>query len=278
MKKIIIAFAAVVAALSLASCNKAQIETPSEGLKLNITVGDLNGAGDTKAIKQGWESGDKLNIWFDQTNNTNPDLILTYDGTNWNAGTLGKTPNTSGNLIVLYEGYNDWSKYSHGGSYLYPTEYVSIPTNVYAQPIAYTGRRVNSFPYTYESNTLTANLSDWKALTKIQIVVKGIPAANASNYALKEPKMTNGVAYLGSASIDYSNSMAGGYALGVSNAEGVAFYFFAHSNGTDVANWTFTLKDIAADTEKTYSVSGKIDTSLSSSMVVGVKMDVSSFN
>ena len=80
MKRIIIAFAAIAAAFSLVSCNKEQIEAPSTELKLNIKVANLDGSADTKAVKTGWVAGDKLNIWFDETNYTNPDLVIKYDG------------------------------------------------------------------------------------------------------------------------------------------------------------------------------------------------------
>lgn len=277
MKKIFALMSAAVLALGFTACSSDAEETIEGGvskqLKLNITVSNLDEEAGTRAIKTGWVSGDKLNIWFDATNTANPDLILTYNGSEWTAGDLNKEPNASGNLIVLYEGYNDWSKYTHNNAYMFTTEQATISGLVFAQPIAYTGRRVNSFPYTYESNTLTANLTDWKCLTKIQVVVTGLDAGNASNYALKETHMKRGVVYFGSQSLDYSNASENTYTLGVSNADGVAFYFFTHTNtGSD---WTFTLKDISADTEKTYSVSGKtLDVS---SKIQGIKIAASKF-
>lgn len=96
MKRIIIAFAAIAAAFSLVSCNKEQIEAPSTELKLNIKVANLDGSADTKAVKTAWVAGDKLNIWFDETNYTNPDLVIKYDGSEWKkdatASVSGKEP------------------------------------------------------------------------------------------------------------------------------------------------------------------------------------------
>ena len=276
MKKIAIAFAALIAAFGFSSCNKEQIETPSTDIKLNIKVANLDDeSADTKAIKTDWANGDKINIWFDQTSYANPDLVLTFDGANWNAGTLNKTPNANGNLIVLYEGYNDWSKYTHTSDYLYPTTYDDSPF-IYAQPIAYKNNGSISYTYDAGANTLTANLNSWSPLTKIQVVVTNLDPANASNYALKETNMMRGVAYLGGSLIAYSNSSVGGYTLGVSNGDGVAFYFFGHNNGSDVANWTFTLKDYAAGTEKTYSVSDKA-LPTSSTRIKGVKLSAENF-
>lgn len=275
MKKIIIAFAALAAAFSLVSCNKEQIEIEPASLKLNITVNNLDDAIDTKAIKTSWADGDKLNIWFDQTNYTNPDLVLTYSGGSWTASALSKTPNASGNLIVLYEGNNDWSMYRHNNAYFYPTttENISGAGAAYAQPIAYTNR--NSIPYSYESYTLTANLNSWKSLTQVQVVVTGLTSA-PSNYALKVTDLSSGSLYISNTSVSTSNVTKGGYTLGVHNADGVAFCFVQNTQEADHYGFTFTLKDISTGTEKTCTVADK-QIVTSSSKVAGVKIDVSKF-
>lgn len=226
-------------------------------------------------MKTNWVNGDKLNTWFDQTSYANPDLILTFDGTNWNAGTLNKTPNASGNLIVLYEGYNDWDSYRHNNEYLYPLTYKDVPY-IYAQPIAYTNSGTISYEYDAVANTLTASLNSWKSLTKVQVVVTELTPSNASNYALKEARTSCGVAYLGGSSITYSNSSVGGYTLGVSNADGVAFNFFAHNNGSGASDWTFTLKDFAAGTTKSYTASGQA-LPTSTATIKGIKIKASKF-
>ena len=80
MKKAIFMAAALSLAV-LSSCTK-EIEQPSTStdIKFNITVADVNSA--TKAIKQDWAAGDKLNVWFMFDQQQEPDLVLTYDGAN----------------------------------------------------------------------------------------------------------------------------------------------------------------------------------------------------
>ena len=88
MKKIIYLFAAA-ATLLAASCNKIETteqEITPDAIQLNIKVANLTDTPDTKAAKTGWVSGDKINIWFDDWNNTKPvenhipDMVITYDG------------------------------------------------------------------------------------------------------------------------------------------------------------------------------------------------------
>lgn len=276
MKKLIIALAAIAAAFSFVSCNKVQIETPSTDLKLNITVSEMDDAA-TKAVKTGWVNGDKLNIWFDETNYSNPDLVIKYDGSEWNkdatATVSGKAPAASGNLIVLYEGYNDWSQYIHTSENMLPTIVSNIRGGSFprAQPIAYANN--SAISYTYESNTLTANLNSWKSLTKIQVVVTGLDSANASKYALKEQNLYIGTVKFNSTSLTYTAQSQGVYTLGVPNKDGVAFYF---SSLLYNSSRTFTLIDISTLTETTYAVSGKtIETG--PSKVAAIKLDGSKF-
>lgn len=274
MKKTILFIAAAFAAFCFTSCEKEQMENPSEGIRFNITVGSLDGA-DTKAVKTSWTEGDRLNIWFDETNYAAPDLVLTYDGTKWAAGELGKTPNASGRLIVLYEGYNDWSKYSHTSAYMNPrTDAFAGAVNgyAYAQHMAFTND--SAIAYTYESNTLTANLNSWKSLTQIQVVISGLDSSKASSYALKEQNMSRGVVYFSSASITTSMTTMKGCTLGIPNEDGVAFYFTgSHYNPS---SRTFTLLDLATMQEATYSVTGKT-LDISTSKMACVKIAASKF-
>lgn len=64
-------------------------ETPSAGTPVKICFDIASpGEGDTKAVKQGWTSGDRVYIWFaDVMASTfvirDSDLILTYNGSSW---------------------------------------------------------------------------------------------------------------------------------------------------------------------------------------------------
>lgn len=279
MKKIFALISVAMLALGFTACyndTEAFEGGKAKQVKLNITVGNLNDEASSRAIKTGWENGDKLNIWFDEVTITStvPDLTLTYDGSEWTAGTLNKTPNASGSLYVLYEGYNDLSQYTAISNGLRPTYQMVNDKLTFAQPIAYTN--LSAISYTYESNTLTANLNSWMSLTKYQVVVTGLDPAQASNYALKETELTNGYVAFFSSRFQATNTGEGNYVLGVNNTDGVAFYFFGQRSGGAAKDWTFTLKDIAAGTEKTYT---KESTSLNSGMssVKGIKIAASKF-
>ena len=123
MKRISIIIAAALAAMLSASCSKS-IETPAapspgESIILDLNIAGFDGAGDTKAVKTGWAAGDKLNLWFDdwnytaQANNPIPDLVITYDGSKWDARALaaGRSLKPSGKFSVVYEGFNNLSGY-----------------------------------------------------------------------------------------------------------------------------------------------------------------------
>ena len=88
MKRLSIIAVTAIAALLSASCNKS-IETPMVPAPQGSIILDLDiagFAGDTKTVKKGWATGDKLNLWFDdwnyteKANNPTPDLVITYDG------------------------------------------------------------------------------------------------------------------------------------------------------------------------------------------------------
>lgn len=281
MKKIFALISVAMLALGFTACSndidETVVEKAKQPIKLNITVSNMNEEAGSRAIKTGWENGDKLNIWFDQTSYANPDLVIKYNGSAWvtdtEATVSGNTPNASGNMIVLYEGNNDWSAYRHNNAYFYPTTSALSPA-AYAQPIAYTNN--NAISYTYESNILTANLNSWKSLTQVQVVVSGLDPAQASNYALKETDLKNGVAYLSSTNIGITNTTQGGYTVGVPNADGVAFCFTQNVKEANHFGANFTLKEISSGTEKTYSpTTGQIITS--SSKVAGIKIAASKF-
>lgn len=280
MKKIIIAFAALAAAFSLVSCSKEQAEATSTDLKLNITVSNIDGGTDTKAIKTGWKAGDKLNIWFDETDHTNPDLVIKYDGTEWKkdatAAVTGKKPAANGTLVVLYEGNNDWNSYTHTSDYMYPkTEaYAGAKSGyVFAQPIAI--KNGEGITYTYSSNTLTANLNKWECITRLQVVVTGLDSSKAANYALKEQNMYRGTVYFdpGKTKIT-SSSESTNPTLGVPNEDGVAFCFTR--SYYNPSNRNFTLIDLSTMQEKTYSISG-VSAETSTTKIVGIKIAASKF-
>ena len=249
MKRISIIIAAAFAAMLSASCSKS-IETPAapspgESIILDLSIAGFDGAGDTKAVKKGWAAGDKLNLWFDdwnyteQANNPTPDLVITYDGAKWTADALaaGRSLNPSGKFSVLYEGFNDLTKYDSkfesGGQVYNPPYDLFGGLRVRQCNIVYYKA---SLDYTYEDNKLTATISDWETYSGVKILVKGLNSAEAANYMLNAKNITANefLFEISGLSIDPKSnypeifSLAGsysGYVLGVPDADGVAFYY-----------------------------------------------------
>ena len=249
MKRLSIIAMAAIAALLSASCNKS-IETPVVPAPQGSIILDLDiagFAGDTKAMKKGWVKGDKLNLWFDdwnykeQEDNPTPDLVITYDGTNWTAGKLatGRSLKPSGKFAVLYEGFNDLTKYEskfdNGGQmYMAPSDLFG-GLRVRQNNIVYRKARLD---YTYNSadNKLTATISNWETYSGVKILVKGLDPKEAANYILNAKNITTGkyLEEIGGLSIDpayycpqvYSLSGSySGHVLGVPDTDGVAFYY-----------------------------------------------------
>lgn len=290
MKKTIL-FAAVLAALSFVSCQKdkeADIVAPAQDININITVADFDApeANGTMhapaAIKTGWTNGDKINIWFDEVPKgaATPDLVLTYNGSAWNASSLNNTPNASGVMHVVYEGYNDWSKYRHTNNYLYckTEQYIrdwDSEGSGYAHATPLTVVK-NNISYTYASNTLTASISGWDVLSKIQIVVTGLTPSEANNYALGATNLQDmGCVYVdGANGFSQSGYGMGTKSLGVSNEDGVAFYFSALNGAGSPTDITFELIDNTGS-KKHYAVTNK---TINYGGVVGIKLAYSSFN
>ena len=274
MKRISIIIASALAAMLSASCSKS-IETPAapspgESIILDLNIAGFDGAGDTKAVKTGWAAGDKLNLWFDdwnysaQANNPIPDLVITYDGAKWTAGALaaGRSLKPNGKFTVLYEGFNDLTKYdskfeSGGQAYCPPSDLFG-GLRVRQCNIVY---HKTSLDYTYADNKLTATISDWETYSGVKVLVKGLNSAEAANYMLNAKNITADkfLFEISGFSIDPKSncpevfSLVGsysGYVLGVSDADGVAFYY-KHAD--------FTNADIEFRLFKKNAASGNFD-------------------
>ena len=277
MKKINIILAAAAVAFALASCDKALVETEmaqepvhiSEGIKLNITVGDFgsdsNSGVATKAVKKSWADGDQINIWYDGNIQQTPDLVIKYNSTTekWetdaSAGVSGNAPSASGKLTAMYvEGgmsafasYGEQSTLAVFGFTQSSTQYdgTNYPNSV--SLVTY----VENAAYTYESETLTVTLEGWsfKNNSNVQVVITG---SGLYNYALSCDKFVPKQAFVlhkdgtvGEAATNY-----GHYVLPVSNTDGYAYMFNFSGNDTD---FTFTLSNADGTDKRTYTVSGK---------------------
>lgn len=298
MKKIVI-FLMAAGALLMASCTKNEVPAPQndESIKLNINI---SGPGnDTKAAKKSWVAGDKLNIWFDTNHNqSTPDLIITYNGTNWVAGSLraGCTPPASGYLLALYEGFNDVSSAHYDYSYYSEKDWFQpkatkeqpeVSDDSYCRPLVFYAFAINC---TFSANTLsfTINTSDWEYHTSFKVLIKthALMDKDADYYNLQVTNTTasthpssRGAWIIIHDSYEYNivgngSANSDGWTGGVQEADGIAFYYSSFT-ATD-ANITFTLKEYGGTT-RTYSVSGKTIDAEKTDRCVGVAIDYSKF-
>ena len=105
MKKITLLTIFGLTLMALSACNKEEV-TASRTLKLDLNIiHDI----DTKAVKTGWESGDKIYVFFGKpADHTTPAyLTLTYNGStwteDWTAGLEAEIASTaSGTLHAVY--------------------------------------------------------------------------------------------------------------------------------------------------------------------------------
>ena len=105
MKKITLLTIFGLALMALSACNKEEV-TASRTLKLDLNI--IHDS-DTKAVKTGWESGDKIYVFFGKPADhpTPAYLTLTFDGSSWTeawtAGLEAEIASTaSGTLHAVY--------------------------------------------------------------------------------------------------------------------------------------------------------------------------------
>ena len=223
------------------------VPAPQDSIILDLDI--LGFTGDTKALKNGWADGDKLNLWFDdwnyteQANNPTPDLVITYDGSKWTAGELaaGRSLRASGKFSVMYEGSNNLSEYTpsilFSSQFFRPHKESYAGASVYFMPLVCVCDGIN---YTYAGNKLSATISGWKTYTPLKVSVKGLNPEDAKSYILQTADVTTpGTEVypdcIGGIVIDISDfcptfslvvsGSSNGYIGGVPDADGVAFYY-----------------------------------------------------
>ena len=283
-KTIILAGFALMAAFS--SCNKSEMPeaATTDGIKLNITVADLSP--ETKAVKKGWENGDRLNLYFEGWNESatsdnyqkEPDMILKYDGSKWQIESQveslsSRLKSTGGKFTALWESGNDLMGYSlkwydHAVWYQHSynrNQYTSY-NDTYHSPMVVHSAGVE---YTFDGSTLTANISDWIFDTKFKVLVKtedtGLKG-KANDLVLQVKVGETGYANPKGAIVvnrDYimfllSNGSSNyiGMQGAVAESDGLAFYY-VYCDATASDTIIFSLIDTTDGTTKTYSVSGK---------------------
>ena len=282
-KTIILAGFALMAAFS--SCNKSEMPeaATTDGIKLDITVADLNS--ETKAVKSGWVNGDRLNLFFDGWNASatsdkfqkEPDMILKYDGSKWQiesqvASLSSRLKESGGKFTALWESSNNLMNFS-SYEWASPTVYYHFPTTknthtsdqyvMHANMVVFS----ESIDYIFKGSTLTAAISTWTFDTKLKILVKTDDTAvkdNANNLVLQVKIGDDSYAWpkgdvvirATDLSILGASSNVIGMQGAVAESDGLAFYYRS-CEATNSDNIVFTLNDTSDDSNKQYSVTGK---------------------
>ena len=303
MKKIIYLFAAA-ATLLAASCNKIETteqEITPDAIQLNIKVANLTDTPDTKAAKTGWVNGDKINIWFDDWNNTEPvdnhipDMVITYDGSVWKVSSqvsgLSLRLKANGKLTALFEGFNDLSKYTYkydDCEWFYPAKVkLAIATYeyVYNSPMVVAAKGLS---YSYSDGTITANLDNWDFYTMFKVLLKNDNSKlihSADKYYLQVKNITTGkyagtkgafvvMSHSNYPTISDGSSNNYGFAAGVQEADGIAFYYTSLSASSE--DIQFTLYNGQDETVTTYTATGKT-VACDSKKCTGVAINYSKF-
>ena len=283
-KTIILAGFALMAAFS--SCNKSEMPeaATTDGIKLNITVADMSP--ETKAVKKGWENGDRLNLYFEGWNESatsdnyqkEPDMILKYDGSKWLiesqvASLSSRLKESGGKFTALWESGNDligyrlkWYDHAVWYEHSYNRNQYTSYNYTYHSPMVVHSAGVE---YTFDGSTLTANISSWEFATKFKVLVKtedtGLKG-KANDLVLQVKVGETGYANPKGAIVvnrDYimfrlSNGSSNyiGMQGAVAESDGLAFYY-VYCDATASDTIIFSLIDTTDGTTKTYSVSGK---------------------
>ena len=294
MKKFFYISAAAMLCAAAVSCQKVENAPAAEQneIQFDFTIGSPSAG--TKAAKTGWASGDKLNVWFGTNSQQTPDLVLTYDGTQFVAGSLragvqeGLAEN--GDIWMVYEGYNDLSKYSFKSGSFCPSYAMS---NLAADPgNADVAKYVAACPlivfsdsekYDFDGSTISANIDTWYFFSKFKVLVKNYGASLDPDNHTYYLQVKNGAdAYAGALGGFYigseSNAMSNytGFAKGVKEADGLAFYYKSlTATSQDI---TFNLyADGDAATKKTCKVTNKTVSFNDNTKCQGVAIDFSKF-
>ena len=287
MKKFFAFFAAAAALLAVASsCNKND-DLSTDGVKVNIRVGDL--APGSKAVKNGWELADVIHVYLDDADTYTPDFDLTYDGTKWTASSISaaveaRLKTSGGYLRGFWEGSNycmtgsTWNRYS---SYLeFPASDKQSTTGI----IQYLVADFSSIAYTFDGSTLTASINSWRFRTDFQVVVTGL-SFSPGNYTLYSDDVDNcNLIDVHSGSAPYecwvsynSSGSADGRIGAIANDDGIAFVGGLKANFS--AGKTITLYLIDQSTSTTYTYSKVLTSSLPSDGTLhAVKIPFSSFS
>ena len=299
MKRTVLVLAITLLAAAV-SCNKAPLASNDTINKVTVDISVADLIPDTKAIKQNWENGDKICIWFKDVPSPNysywkqtPHLILTRVAGAWVSSEVDETLlSASGTFNAVYESSNSLFNNAIDNTYAYYPSGTSIhftgntnDTRVSKVPLVCV---TNHAPYTYDSSTkkISGTISNWVFETRIQVVVSGLPY-EAGRYALsfagdvsfgeclfyypssKEDITSSGI----SDCRGFTDSFVNIWADGVSNSDGTAFYF--HDTNKTEKTYTIYLADTVG--KHVYSFTKTTSIQTSTSYLTGIKIAFSSF-
>lgn len=301
MKKYMIILAALFT-MAAVSCQKTETSAENEeSIHFDFNIASFEPG--TKAAKTDWSNGDKLNVWFDGngSNQTIPDLVLTYNGSQWVAGALrsGVQANlkANGKVTLVYEGYNDLSRYTYEwynhSEWFWPEYTLYTPTTgdikVSAHPlVTYAEKKA----YSYTSNTLTANIDSWKFRTCFKVLVLNDNSGmtlDAKSYRLQVKDADNNYptsnrAWIispdtakGETEVAFNNG-SGGFALGVPEEDGVAFYYQTFSTTEKDVTFELYYYDNTTPISKSYTATNKTINATDVSKCIGVVLKYSLFH
>ena len=231
MKKAYILLAAL-AALALGACNKekAEVIVPSESgkVRLNINFDVTSPCLSTKAVKSGWESGDIIYCWFDENQSKDPDLTLTYDGSDWNASDVDAAIVANlkgqGELKFFWIGTNDLADWTYNDGSFTPAEGKGFP-----RLLTPSGNgNDNVYRYDAEARTLTGTLK-WSYATNLQVVVTGLALSDGYRLNCGYDAWTKTKVNVTKNNVYAPNGNT--FSYGVENADGVAFYLSMTKSG-----------------------------------------------
>ena len=283
-KTIILAGFALMAAFS--SCNKSEMPeaATTDGIKLNITVADMSP--ETKAVKKGWENGDRLNLYFEGWNEfatsdnyqKAPDMILKYDGSKWQiesqvSSLSSRLKESGGKFTALWESGNYLMGYSlkwYNGAVWYEhsrtkNQYNSYQDTYHSPMVVYSA----GVEYTFDGSTLAANITSWEFATKFKVLVKTNDAGlkgkandlvlqvkvGEDKYASPKGAIVADKNYI-MTMLNSGDSNYVGMQGAVAESDGLAFYY-RFFEATDSDNIVFTLIDASNGNKKQYPVTGK---------------------
>lgn len=206
MNKVLIRFVLVFEAiigLQLTSCKDEAEPVNADTIIFNFQIAVYTDA-ITRSVKRGWNPGEQVLIWYDSNTQSDPDLILQYDGSTWDASDVVTAPGSaSGTLKALC--------YADNGTILNSC----------------------NLPYTFTDRVLTCRINQWEFMTRMNIVVNGTFANDPASYSLSCSQLSApGEVSVGTDRFSMT-SVQGAPVRGRANDDGLAFVF-ADCNGFDV--------------------------------------------